>query len=186
MSVFYIVQLQMPCYNIRKQLLLFSLSCFRLFATLWTAAHQHSLSFTISQSLLKHLSIESMMPSNRLILCCPHLLLSSVFPSNRVFSRESALHIRLPKYWTFGFSISSFKENSGLISFRNDSFDLLAIQRTLKSLFQHHSSKVSIQVSVLQCSAFFMVQPSHAYMTTGKNQNFDSMDLCQQSNVSVF
>ena len=122
----------------------------------------------MSQSLLKHLSIESMMPSNHLILCCPHLLLSSIFPSNRVFSSESALHIRLPKYWTFSFSISSFKENSGLIFFRNDSFDLLAIQRTLKSLLQHCSSKVSIQVSILRCSAFFMVQPSHAYMTTGK------------------
>ena len=119
----------------------------------------------MSQSLLKHLSIESMMPSNHLILFCPHLLLSSIFPSNRVFSSESALHIRLPKYWTFSFSISSFKENSGLIFFRNDSFDLLAIQRTLKSLLQHHILKAS----VFWCSAFFIVQLSHPYMTTIKN-----------------
>ena len=129
----------------------------------WTAAHQASLSFTISQSVLKFMSIESVMPCNHLVLC-PLLLLPPIPPSIRVFSSESALHIRWPKYWSFSFSISSSSEYSGLISFRIDWFDLLAVQGTLKSLLQHHSSKASI----LQCSALFMVQLLHPCMTTGK------------------
>ena len=129
----------------------------------WTAACQASLSFTVSQSLLKLMSIELMMPSNHLILCCP-LLLPSVFSSIRVFSSESALCIRWPKYWKFSFSISPSSEYSGLISFRIDWFDLLA--GTLKSLLQHHSLKPSI----LRHSAFRMVQLSHPYMTTGKTK----------------
>ena len=133
--------------------------------TPWTAAHQASLSFIISQSLLKLTSIESMMPSNHLILCCPFLFLPSVFPSIRVFSNESSLHIKWPKYWSFCFSISPSYEYSGLISFRIDSCDLLEVQGTLKSLLQHHNSKASI----LQCSAFFMVQLSHQYMSAEKN-----------------
>ena len=132
--------------------------------TPWTAAHQASLSFTISQSLLKPMSIELMMPSNHLVLCHPLLLLPSVFPSIRVFSIKLALCIRWPKYWRFSFSISPSSEYSGLISFRTDWLDLLAVQGTLKSLHQHHGSKAS----VLWCSAFFMVQLSHPYMTTGK------------------
>ena len=130
----------------------------------WTVACQASLSITNSQSLLKLTSIESVLPSNHLILCCPLLLLPSIFPSIRVFSNESAFHIRWPKYWSFSFSTSSSKEYSGLISFRMDWLDLLAVQGTLKSLLQHHSSKAS----VLQCSAYFIVQLSHPYMTTGK------------------
>ena len=122
------------------------------------------MSFTVSQSLLKLLSVESMMLSNHLILYCPLLLLPSIFPSIRVFSNELALHIRWPKYWSFNFSISPSSEYSEFISFRIDWFDLLAVQGTLKSLLQHHSSKAS----VLQCSAFFMVQLSHPYTTTGK------------------
>ena len=140
-----------------------SLSCVWLFATPWTAAHQASLSNTNSQSLIKPMSIELVMPSSHLILCCPLLLLPSIFPSIRVFSNESALHIRWPKYWSFSFNISPFNEHPGLISFRMDWLDLLAVQGTLKSL-QQHSSKASI----LQCSAFFIVQVSHPYMTTGK------------------
>ena len=127
------------------------LSCVQLFAAPWTAAHQASLSFNISWSLLKLTSIESAMPSNHLILCCPLLLLSSIFASIRVFSNESVLLIRWPKYWSLTFSISPSNEYSGLISFRIDWFDLLAVQGTLKSLLQHHSSKTSI----LQHSAFF-------------------------------
>ena len=130
--------------------------------TVWTAAHQASLSFTVSQSLLKLMSIESVMPSNHLILCCPLLLLPSVFPSIRVFSIESGLRIRWPKYWNF--NISPSNEHSGLISFRMDLLNLLAVQGILKSLLQHHSSKASI----LRCSALFIVQLSHPYMTTGK------------------
>jgi len=130
-----------------------SLSDIRLFATPWTAARQASLSFPVSPSLLKLMSIESMMPSNHLILCRPLLLLPSIFPSIRVFSNESALHIRWPKYWSFSFSISPSSESSGLVSFRIDWFDLLAVQGTLKTLLQHHSLKASI----LQCSAFFTV-----------------------------
>ena len=141
-----------------------SLSHVQLFATPWTAAHQASLFFTNYQSLLKLMSIESVMPSNHLILGCPLLLPPSIFPSIRVFSNESILCIKWPKYWSFSFSISPSNEYSGLISFRMDWLDLLTVQGTLKSLPQHHSSKASI----LQCSAFFIVQLSHPYMTTGK------------------
>ena len=147
------------------------LSCVRLFATPWTAARRASLSITNSRSLPKLLSIESVMPSNHLILCHPLLLPPSIFPRIRVFSNESVLHIMWPKDWSFSFNISPSKEHPGLISFRMDSFridsfrlDLLAVQGTLKSLLQHHSSKTSI----LRCSAFFTVQLSHPYMTTGK------------------
>ena len=135
-----------------------------LFVTPWTTALQASLLVTNSWSLLKLMSIKSVMPSNHLILCHPLLLSPSIFPSIRVFSNESALHIRWPKYWSFTFNISPSNEHSGLISFRMDWLDVLAVQRTLKSLLQHHSSKASI----LQCSAFFTVQLSHPYMTTGK------------------
>ena len=125
----------------------------------------HGLQYSImSRSLLKHMSIELMMPSNYFILCCPLLLLPSVFPIIRVFSNESALHIMWPKYWSFSLSISPFNEWSGLISFRIDWFDPLTVQGTLKSLLQHHSLKGS----VLRCSDFFMVQLSHPFMTTGK------------------
>ena len=138
-----------------------SLSCVRLFATPWTRGLPvlHHL-----QSLLKLMSIESMMPSNNRILCHPLLHLPSVFFNIWIFSKESALHIRRPKYWSYSFSISPSNEHSGLISFRMDWLDLLADQQTFKSLLQHHSSKAP----VLQHSAFFMVQPSHTYMTTGK------------------
>ena len=139
------------------------LSCVSLFATSRTAARQASL-FTISRSLLKLMSIQSVMPSNYLLLCHPLLVLPSVFASIRVFSNESVLHIRWPKYWSFSFSISPSNEYSGLISFRIDWFDLLAVQGTLKSVLQHHNSTTSI----LQHSAFFIVQFSHPYMTTGK------------------
>ena len=132
--------------------------------TPWTAACQASLSFTTSWSLPKLMSIESVMPSNHVILCHPLLFLPSIFPGIRVFSNESALPIRWPKYWSFSFNISPSNEHSGLISFRIDWLDLLAVQGTLKSLLQHHSSKASI----LQRSAFFIVQLSHLYMTTGK------------------
>ena len=139
------------------------LSYVRLFATPWTAAHQSSLSTTNSQSLLKVMSIESVMPSRHLIVCCP-LLPPSIFSSIRVFSNESVLHIRCLKYWSFSFSISPYNEYSGLISIWIDWFDLLAVQGTLKSLLQCHRSKASI----LRRSAFFTVQLSHPYMTTGK------------------
>ena len=141
-----------------------SLSRVWLFTTPWTAARQASLSITKSGSLLKLMSIESVMPSNHLILCRPLLLLPSIFPSIRVFSNESVLRIRRPRYWSFSFSISPSNEYSGLIYFSMDWLDLLAVQGTLKSLLQHHSSKASI----LQCSAFFIVQFSYSYMTTGK------------------
>ena len=141
-----------------------SLSRVQLFATPWTAAHQASLSITNSGSLLKLMSIELVMPSNHLIFCHPLFLPPSIFPNIRVFSNESVLHIRRPKYWTFSFSISPSNEHPGLISFRLDWLDLLAVQGTLKSLLQHHSSKASI----LQHSAFFIVQLSHPYLTTGK------------------
>ena len=130
--------------------------------TPWTAAHQASLSITNSQSLLKLMSTESVMPSNHLILCHPLLLLPSILPTIRVFSNDSVLHIRWPKYWSFSFSISPSNEYSGLISFRMDWLDLLAVQGILKSLLQHHSSKASI----LQPSVFFMVQLSHLYIRT--------------------
>ena len=141
-----------------------SLGHVRLFATPWTTALQVSLSITNSQSLLKVMSIESVMPSNHLILRHPLLLLPPIFPSIRVFSNESALPIRWPKYWSCNFNISPSNEHLGLISFRMDWWDLLTVQGTLKSLLQHHSSKASI----LLCSAFFIVQLSHSYMTTGK------------------
>ena len=134
----------------------FSHTVVRLFATPWTAARQASLSITNSRSLLRFMSIESVMPSNHLILCCPLLLLPSIFPSIRVFSNESVLHIRRPKYWSFSFSVSPSNEYLRLISFRIDWFDLLAVQGILKSLLQHHSWKASI----LQHSTFFMVQLS--------------------------
>ena len=132
--------------------------------TPWTAAHQASLSITNSQSIFKLMSIELVMPSNHLILCFPLLLPPSIFPSTRVFSNESVLHFRWPKYWSFSSNISPSSEHPGLISFRMDWLDLLAVQGTLKILLQYHSSKASI----LQHSAFFMVQLSHPYMTTGK------------------
>ena len=140
------------------------LSCVWLFATPWAAARQASLSITNSPSLLKLMSIESVMPSNHLILCCPLLLPPSIFPSIKVFSNESALHIRWPKYWSFSFNITASNEHPGLISFRMDWLDLLVVQGTLKGLLQRHSSKVSI----LLRSAFFIVQLSHPYLTTGK------------------
>ena len=134
------------------------------------------MSFTISQSLLKLMSIEWVTLYNHLILYCP-LLLPSVFPSIRVFSNELALHIRWPKYWNFSFSISPSKEYSGLTSCRIDWLDLLSVQGTLKSLLQHHSLKASI----LQCSALFRIELSHPYMTTGKKHSFDYTDLCRQT-----
>ena len=143
-----------------------SLSRVRLVATPWTAACQASLFITNSQSLLKCMSIVSVMPSNHLILCRPLLLPPSIFPSFRVFSNESVLHISWPKYWSFSFSISPSNEYSGLISFRIDWLDLLEVQGTLKSLPQHHSSS---KTSVLRCSAFFTVQLSLPYTTTRKN-----------------
>ena len=139
------------------------LSHARLLATPWTAAHKVSLSFTISWSLLKLMSIESVMPSKHFVLCRPLLLLPSIFPGIRVFSNELAFHITWPKYWSFSFSISPSNKYSGLISFRIDLFDL-TVQGSLKSLLQHHSSKASI----LWCLAFFMVQPSHPFMKVVK------------------
>ena len=134
----------------------------QFFVTPWTATGQASLSFTISQSLLRFMSIESVMPSNNLTFCLPFLLLPSIFPSIRVFSNEFTLHIRWPKYWSF--NISPSNEYPRLISFRIDHFDLLALRGTFKVLLQHHN----LTASILWCSAFFMVQPSHPYMTTGK------------------
>ena len=128
------------------------------------------------------MSIESVMPSSHLILCRPLLLLPSIPPRIRVFSNESVLHIRWPKYWSFSFSISPSNEHPGLVSFRMDWLDLLAVQGTHKSLLQHHSSKASI----LRCSAFFTVQLSHPYMTTGKTIALTKTNLCWQSNVSAF
>ena len=145
-------------------LLLLSRSVVSDSAAPWTAARQTSLSISISWSLLKFMSIKLVMPSNHLILCCPLLLLPSILPSIRVFSTESVLRIRWPKFWSFSLSISTSNKYSGLISFRIDWLDLLAVQGTLKSLLQHHNSKASI----LWCSAFFTVQLSHPYMTTGK------------------
>ena len=145
-----------------------SLSRVWLFVTPWTAAHQASLSIINSQSLPKLMSIDSVMPSNHLILCHPLLLPPSIFPSIRVFSNESTLRMRWPKYWSFSFSISPSNEHPGLISLRMDWLDFLTVQGTLKSLLQHHSSKASI----LWCSAFFLVQLSHPYRTTGKTTAF--------------
>ena len=140
-----------------------SLSCVQLFVTLWTAAPQAPLSSTISWSLIKLMLIESVMPSNYPILCHPLLLSPSVFPAVRVFSSESTLCIRWPKYWSFSFNINPSNEYSGLISFRIDWYDFLTVQGTLKSLLQHNS-----EISILRCSDFFMVQLSYLYMTTGK------------------
>ena len=157
-----------------------SLSCVWLFATLWTAACQASLSITNSWSLLKLMPIELVMPSSHLILCCPLLLLPPTPPRIRVFSNESSLHMRWPKYWSFSFSISPSNEHPGLIAFRMDWLDFLTAQGTLESLLWHHGSKASI----LRYSAFFTIQLSHPYMTTGKTITL--MDLCWQSNVSLF
>ena len=159
-----------------------SLSHVRLFASPWTAARQASLSITNSQSLPKPMSIESVMPSNHLILYHPLLLLPSILPSIRVFSNESALCIRWPKDWSFSFNISPSNEHPGPISFRMDWLDLLAIQGTLKRLLQHHSSKAS----VLLRSAFFTVQLSHPYMTTGKTIALTSRTFVGKVNVSAF
>ena len=148
----------------------------------WTAAGQASLSFTISQSFLKLMSIESVMPANHLILCRPLLLLPSVFPSIRVFSNKLVLCIRWPKYWSFSFSISPSSEYSGLISFRMDWFDLFTVQGALKSLLQHHSSKI-INSLVLS----FLYSPTlTSILDHWKNHSFDYTDLCWQSNVSAF
>ena len=141
-----------------------SLSRVPFFATPWTEAHQASLSITNTWSLLKLMSIQSLMASSHLVLCRPLLLPPSIFPSIRIFSNESVLCIRWPKYWSFSFRLCPSNEYSGLISFKIDWFHLLSIQGTLKSLLQHHSSKASIH----RCSAFFMVQLSHPHMTTGK------------------
>ena len=157
-----------------------SLSCVWLFETSWAAAHQVSLSITNSRSLLKLLSIESVMPSSHLTLCRP-LLLPSIIPNITVFSNESVPLIRWPKYRSFSFNNSLSSEHPGLIYFRIDWLDLLAVQGTLKSLLQHHSSKASI----LRRSAFFVVQLSHLYMTTGKTIAL-TLYLCWQSNVSAF
>ena len=146
-----------------------SLSRVRLFVTPWTAACQASLSISNSQNLPKLMSIESVMTSNHLIFCHPLLFLPSIFPSIRVFSNESALHIRWPKYWSFSFNISPSNEHPGLTSIRMHWLHLLALQGTLKSLLQHHSSKASI----LWCSAFSIIQLSHPYMTTGKTITLD-------------
>ena len=158
----------MPCNHVKLKLLQFnsfqSLSHVQLFVTPWIAARQAFLSITNSRSLLKLMSIKSVMPSNHLILCRPLFLLPPIPPSIRVFSNESTLRMRWPNYWSFSFSIIPSKEIPGLISFRMDWLDLLAVQGTLKSLLQHHSSKASI----LRRSAFFTVQLSHPYMTTGK------------------
>ena len=145
-----------------------SLSRVRLFATPWTAARQASLFFTNFRSSLRLMSIESVIPSNHLILCLPFLLLPSIFPSIRVFLNESVLCIKWPKYWSFRFSISPSNEYSGFISFRIDWLDPFAVQGTLKSLLQHHISKVSIKASILWHSTFLIDQLSHPYMTTGK------------------
>ena len=148
----------------------------------WTAARQASLSISNSRSLLRLMSIESVMPSIHLIICCPLLLPPSIFPSIRVFSNESVLRIRWPKYWSFNFNISPSNEYLGLISFRMDWLDLLAVQGNLKSLFQHHSSKASNSLVLI-----FLYSPTltsiHDYW---KNHNLDYMDLCWQSNVSAF
>ena len=158
-----------------------SLSRVRLFATPWTAACQASLSITNSWSLLKHMSIELVMPPSHLILCRPLLLLPSIFPSIRVFSKDSVLLIRWPKCWSFSFSISPSNDHPGLI-FKMYWLEFLAVQGTLRSLLQHHTSKASI----LQLSAFFTVQLSCPYMTTGKTMALTRRDLCWQGDASAF
>ena len=145
--------------------------------TPWSAAHQASLSITNSKSILKLMSIESVIPSNHLFLCCPLHLLPSIFPRIGVFSNESVLHIRWPNYWSFRFSINPSNEYSGLISFKMDWLDLLAVQGTLKSLLQHHSSKAS----VLHLSAFFIVELSHLYMTTGEGNGTPLQYSCLEN-----
>ena len=155
---------QKPIADVQNSLSLFCLSAVSDSATPWTAAYQASLSFTISQNLLKLTSIGPVMPSNHLILCRHLLLLPPILPNIRVFSNESTLRMRWPEYWSFSFSISPSNEHPGLICFRMDWLDLLVVQGTLKSLLQYHSSKTSI----LWCLAFFIVQLSHPYMTTGK------------------
>ena len=150
-SIKHIFTLNIVCLEIQS-IVVWSLSCIWLFVTPWTVACQATLSFTVSWSLLKFMSIESVMPSSHLVLCHPLLLLPSIFPSIRVFSHETVLRIRWPKYWSFSFSISPSDEYSGLMSFRIDWFDLLAVQGTLKSILQHHSSKASI----LRYSAFMV------------------------------
>ena len=170
--------------SIRIKALLLLLSFSVMFNSLWPyGLHgcQASLSFTISWNLLKLMSIESVMPSNHLVLYRSLLLLPSIFPRIRVFSNEQALHIRWPKYLSLSLSISLSNEYSGLISFRIDWFDVPAVQGTLKGLLQHQSSKAS----VLGCSVF-IIQLSHLYMTTEKNHSFDYMNLCWQSDVSAF
>ena len=158
------MKLELTSSSFLELLLSFSCCCLLLFATPWTAGHQASLSLTNSWNLLKLMSIKLVMPSNHLILCRPLLLPPSILPSIRVFSKESVLCIRWPKYWSFSFNISPPNEDSGLISFRIDWLDLLVVQGTSQSLLQHHGSKASI----LWHSAFFIVQLSHPYMTTGK------------------
>ena len=158
-----------------------SLSLVWLLATLWTESRQASLPITIFQSFFKIMCITLIMPSNHLILCCPLLLLLSIFPCIKVFSSESVLHTRWPKYWSFSFSICPSNEYSELISFSMDLLDLLVVQGTLKSLVQHHSSKPS----VLHYSPFFMLQLSHPYVTTGKN-SFDYTEFFYQSNAFAF
>ena len=157
------------------------LSCVQIFATLWTVAHQGSLSFTNSWSLFKLMSIKLVMPSNHFILCHPLLLLPSILPRIRIFSNDSVICIRWPKYCSFSFNISPSNEYSGLISFRMDWLDLLAVPGTLKSLLQHHNSKAPF----LRCSAFFIVQFSHLYMTTGKIIAL-TRQTCVGSHVSAF
>ena len=158
------------------------LSCVRFFVTPWTAACQASLFITNSWSLLKVVFVKSVMPSSHLIPCRPLLLLPSIFTSIRVFSKESVLRLRWPKYWSFSFSISPSNEYLGLISFRIDWFDLLAVQGTLKSLLQHHISKASI----LWCSTFFVVQLPHPYMTMGKTIALTRWTFVGKVNVSAF
>ena len=160
----------------------FSCSVVSDFVTPWIAAHQASLSITNSRSPPKPMSTESVIPSNYLILCCPLLLLPSIFPNISVFSNESVLHIRWPKYWSFSFNISPSNEHPGLVSFRMNWLDLLSVQGTLKSLLQHQSSKISI----LQHSAFFYSSPLTSIYDCWKNQSFDSIDFCWQSNGSAF
>ena len=154
-----------------------SLSRVWYFATPWTTAHQASLSITNSRNLPKLMSIELVMPSNHLILCLPLLLLPSIFPSIRVFSSESALHIRWPKYWSFSFNISPSNEYSGLISLRIDWFYLLTVQETFKSLLQHHNLKALVLI--------LLYGPTLTSIHDWKNHNFDYIDLCQQSNESA-
>ena len=184
--IFYFQPINSSANNLSTKILIQTFSSVRsfsdvqIFVTPWTAACQASLPINNCQSLLKLMSIESMMPSNHLILCCSLLPPPSIFLSIRVFSNKSVLRIRWPNYWSFSFRISPSNEHSGLISFRFDWFDLLAVQGTLKSLLQHHSSKASI----LWCSALFIVQLSYPYMTTGKTIALTRKTFV--SNVSAF